>query len=102
MKMDGTLLTFDKAMLFSDKRVQDLPYKLPPLSRPLSEEPDDVEGDEDDDVAPSTPNISVREACLALPLLIQKVEFAVSALEDLKGVGVSLRRIQAALSPATI
>lgn len=63
----------------------------------------DVADDDAEDIDPSpTPNISIRKTCLAFPLLIQKVEFVVHALEDLKDVVVSLKKLQAALNPANI
>lgn len=103
LEKETTLISFEKALIYSDKRVRDFPYKMPPLSRAASEEVEDVDGDDCNDADPtSAPNISVREACFALPLLVQKVEFGVHALEDLKDVVEFLKKLQAPLNPTNM
>lgn len=99
------MLSFEKALIYSDKRVRDLSYNLPPLSKVASEHSREA-ADNDDarvDVDPTSASIiSAPEASQILPLVIQMVEFDVSALDDLKEVLVTLKKLQAALSPDNI
>lgn len=82
--------------------MQDLPYKLPPLSKAASKEAKDFEGAASDVDPTSASNISLGKACQKLPLVIQKIEATVGALQDLKEVVVSLKKLKAALSPTNI
>lgn len=76
---DSNLLSFEKVLIYSNKRVRDFPFKLPLLSCAASEELEaEAEVDSQADVAanvgPSTSNINLGEGTQMLSLIIQKLE----------------------------